>query len=283
MSGAVPFTKTKLPVEVWERVIDFCAEYAYIARAAPILRSCALTCRSWTLRSHYHLFYYITIKSEKSLTRFANVLRTSPQRAEYVRYLQAGSIPNPDRPLANRYPTLLPLKLAFKLPNLKALHLQCYPHDARDVLKLAVLKTVTQLTLTGCVFAKFNDFVRLVQAFGNLSELRLRTASDTISPSSYNPETLRTPTAKQVKLTMLTLHVSLIPKTFLTNFVNWILTTPTTTSITSLVIVSASPTWFNLPDHMNPVEALIAGLGPQLRSFSLRVENAAFRPVERST
>ncbi|KAK7691406.1 hypothetical protein QCA50_004805 [Cerrena zonata] len=256
----VPVIATSLPVEVWERVIDFCAEYSYIARDARILRSCALTCRSWAPRSHYHLFYYITIKSESSLLRLASIIRTSPTRAEYVRYLQAGSTFNVDQPLAHRYPALLPIKLAFRLHNLKGIHLQSYPPDSHDVSKLSAFKSVTQLTLTGCIFTTFNDFVKLVQAFGNLCDLRIRTTGDTKKLSSFNPEILRTPVAKQLKIKALTVHVSLISKAFFTNLVSWILTTPTITTLDKLSI-----------------QALISGLGGSLSQ--LGVENSRFRLI----
>lgn len=275
---------TSLPVEVWERVIDFCAEYSYIARDARILRSCALTCRSWAPRSHYHLFYYITIKSESSLLRLASIIRTSPTRAEYVRYLQAGSTFNVDQPLAHRYPALLPIKLAFRLHNLKGIHLQSYPPDSHDVSKLSAFKSVTQLTLTGCIFTTFNDFVKLVQAFGNLCDLRIRTTGDTKKLSSFNPEILRTPVAKQLKIKALTVYVSLISKAFFTNLVSWILTTPTITTLESLTIICNNMvTWFETPENKLSIQALISGLGGSLSQLVIRVENSRFRLITQSS
>ncbi|KZT63602.1 hypothetical protein DAEQUDRAFT_733652 [Daedalea quercina L-15889] len=70
-----------LPVEIWERVIDHLWEW-------PLwLSRCALVCRVWHVRSHFHLVSRTTLSNSQQTHRFAKLLKSHPELRRQVEWV----------------------------------------------------------------------------------------------------------------------------------------------------------------------------------------------------
>lgn len=115
----------KLPVEIWERVIDIRTEHGEKQWAPDVvadLASWSLVCRSWSHRCLYYLApstgMAITIASHDQLQAISKYLHHISYRAENI--MQVTIIGGgPDQPWISTFPPLLP-----KLPNLLTLKFQ---------------------------------------------------------------------------------------------------------------------------------------------------------------
>ncbi|KAH8077894.1 hypothetical protein BXZ70DRAFT_693068 [Cristinia sonorae] len=81
---------TRLPVEIWERIIDFCAHDSEVDLDSQSLYACALTCRDWLLRSRMHLYDVVNLLTADHFQRFLTVIRSNPTSGTFVRELSLG-------------------------------------------------------------------------------------------------------------------------------------------------------------------------------------------------
>ena len=82
----------KLPIEVWEHVIDMVASPRGIVSSLDSVRralcACRLVCRAWVPRCRLHLLKVLHIGSRDTLQSIASLLWTSPFHADQVRSLR---------------------------------------------------------------------------------------------------------------------------------------------------------------------------------------------------
>ena len=181
-----------LPVEVCENVIDML--YSLVLRDqleyTRTLRSCALVCKAWRVRSQRNLFYSVVLHSTEAVHKLASVLDTGPHLRDYVRevLLIGRTLHTTSSPLS-----LFPIMLYRKLPRLVRLitkhvtdeedwypttctnetakpstHLPLHP---RFPLFLSSFTTVTRLVLIDVTFVHFNEFLMMVNALPALRQL----------------------------------------------------------------------------------------------------------------
>lgn len=83
----MPRSRSKLPQEIWDVVID------YLWRHRHSLRACSLTCRSWTHRAQEHLHRSYSILCPRM--DLNSDIYSSPKVAQHVRHLRAVLLPAP--------------------------------------------------------------------------------------------------------------------------------------------------------------------------------------------
>ena len=97
----------RLPIEVCERIIDWVAaapEFDNLYKlyeddfALATLRSCSLTCRSWTPRTRLHLFRILRVRcspnTEGDINGVCSLLANNPALTSFVTTLIARPIPD---------------------------------------------------------------------------------------------------------------------------------------------------------------------------------------------
>lgn len=80
----------KLPLEVHERIIDFCAHDSFVDADIRTLHACALTCRGWVPRSRLHLYRYIRLPTERAFRHFLSTIRATPELGSFMCGLDLG-------------------------------------------------------------------------------------------------------------------------------------------------------------------------------------------------
>ena len=79
----------RLPVEIWERIIDlFAAELGTSSRSRQLLVPCALTCRAWLPRARHHLYQLVYISCTDGLDGIIQTLSHYPGLCDRVSILQ---------------------------------------------------------------------------------------------------------------------------------------------------------------------------------------------------
>ncbi|KAK7681767.1 hypothetical protein QCA50_015114 [Cerrena zonata] len=85
-----------LPIEVIERIIDFCSMRIYSTKTAvelledprKVLMACALSCRALLPRSRYNLFRHVELSGDAPSKALIHTLRTNKNCALNVRVLE---------------------------------------------------------------------------------------------------------------------------------------------------------------------------------------------------
>ena len=71
---------SRLPVELWETVVDSCCEPQVfdIHLSYPHWCACALTCRAWLPRSRFNILYEVQLRSERGVDLLVRALADNP-------------------------------------------------------------------------------------------------------------------------------------------------------------------------------------------------------------
>ena len=182
----------RLPVEVWENVIDmlyagFSSEQVQLSRA---LHSCALVCRAWRTRSQRNLFYSVVLQSTEAVFKLAAVLGNGPHLSDYVHEVLI--IAHTFHTTANTL-SLFPIALHGKLPKLRefvvqhvaagkkwdpttpdsktAKPLEHVPLHPRFPQFFSAFTAVNCLYINIITFRHFNDFLAIINALPALEDL----------------------------------------------------------------------------------------------------------------
>ncbi|GBE88104.1 hypothetical protein BKA93DRAFT_828435 [Sparassis latifolia] len=164
--------RSRLPLEVYDYIIDLSREESSDERNYTTLRSCALTCRAWLARSQYNLFHTVELNTREQLHAFSKLIDQSPRLATFVQEL---IIKHPDDNKPFRLMTIFPIVFARKLPRLRSLTLES-PYATPSVapfhriyfIAIHEFASITDLQLFHVEFRSFSDFARLVSNFPNL-------------------------------------------------------------------------------------------------------------------
>lgn len=183
-------TARHIPVEVCENIID--QLYAYFSLSNQVenvraLRSCALVCKDWRVRSQMRLFYSVVLREAAAVHRFAVALGTGPHLREYVHevILIGRRMQMTTSPLSH-----FPIVLHGKLPRLRTLHitqagdsedskpevsrpgtarrLRYVPLHPRFPLFLSAFTTITTISITSMKFQCFSDLAKIAIALPGL-------------------------------------------------------------------------------------------------------------------
>ena len=162
----------------------------YTEQAQITLRTCALVCSSWRVRSQRWIFYCVTFNDTAPLQRFVAVMEASPHLRDYVHQavFRGPGLYTVASPLS-----LFPVILQGNLPKLQQITIRCdiagedsylpsstsvaarrLPHivlHPRFTLYLSAFTSVTSLRLFDVTFQHYNDFARMVNSFPNLRML----------------------------------------------------------------------------------------------------------------
>ncbi|KAH8089872.1 hypothetical protein BXZ70DRAFT_1011349 [Cristinia sonorae] len=155
-------TACRLPVEVWEQIIDYVAgPLPDLWAVRENLFACALVCRAWVPRSFWWLFKTLTLKSalqlEYAVSRMANISGLS----QCVEFLVVLCLPSQDMSWVSLVPLYLP-----RLENLQKFILIQFDftkrsprfYDAYRLLKVEHLKVVDP------IYLRHNQITQLVVA-----------------------------------------------------------------------------------------------------------------------
>ena len=184
-----------IPTEVCENIID--KLYSQFTQDTfehiTALRSCALVCRDWRVRSQRMLFYLVQLFDSTSLHRLAVVLDAGQHLCDYVHYVElTGYHLHTTASIA----ALFPIVFAGKLPNLnrvEIVHLQeadeawfpkirtpdppkskslpYIPLHPRFPAFLAAFTTVSSLQLASITFRSLSEFARTLHGLPSLEKL----------------------------------------------------------------------------------------------------------------
>ncbi|RPD78455.1 hypothetical protein L226DRAFT_293250 [Lentinus tigrinus ALCF2SS1-7] len=82
---------SRLPIELWERIIDVGASCINRDDGTvvdyPTLRACALVCTAWLPRARYNIFYRVVLRTSAHVQRF---ISTTPATGCHVREIELG-------------------------------------------------------------------------------------------------------------------------------------------------------------------------------------------------
>ncbi|KAL4246472.1 hypothetical protein ABKN59_008206 [Abortiporus biennis] len=164
-----------LPVELWERIIDFIADDSSgyppgAQQRTQTLQACALTCPAWTHRSLYHLHDIVTFKTASSVKSF--LLKFPPPDIP-ARILTIDCYRDKQHPY---WVSSLPIRLKTALPLLRELSIKAFRFQnahTQFIPSLSLARVVTDLDLVAVTFTSANQFDRLISSFRMLSLLHL--------------------------------------------------------------------------------------------------------------
>ncbi|EPS99448.1 hypothetical protein FOMPIDRAFT_115409 [Fomitopsis schrenkii] len=164
----------KLPIEVWERVMD------HLWEDYPELLACSLVCTAWRPRSRFHLLSRALLQSRADVYRLSRNLKSLNGLRDQIHTL----IIRGDRTETTRKPIpylgTLATVLAGNPPHAEELGLwhACWRDIPDDTfLHLTTFVTVTKLTLAWVTFPNVLTFGRLVFALPSLETLACRDVS----------------------------------------------------------------------------------------------------------
>ncbi|CAL1695518.1 unnamed protein product [Somion occarium] len=163
-----------MPPELCDYTIDFLHD------DMPSLKSCSLTCRSWTPATRFHLFRSVDIHSQHACDGLYRLLRHSPYLGEMVRRLNISSL-TVDAVKADKTAvpfssvlTIVPPSLFGLLPNVKILDVSVLTIDQALCSQfIQNFTSVNELSLHGCFFASLKGFAEFVLSFPLLEALSL--------------------------------------------------------------------------------------------------------------
>lgn len=159
----------RLPVEVWEIVIDFaCSDDNY--RRYDTLRACALTCRAWLPRSRVNLFRRVRFRRPNQVNRLLHLISDYPVLADNVLELHVTPAETHKHgwfPFANA-------PLVQKLKNVRKLRLSEVQWNALPPTYYTFIgkyARVSSMELANVVFHSARDFLHLLWALPALERL----------------------------------------------------------------------------------------------------------------
>ncbi|KAI0783767.1 hypothetical protein C8Q75DRAFT_781926 [Abortiporus biennis] len=164
-----------LPVEIWERIIDYVANdaatyYTTHSWRTLTLKSCALTCRAWTYRSIYHLNHIVTFRDSPSVSRFK--ARFPP------RDLPCRQVVSKPRSMKKcSWVSSVPIQLNVALPLLTDLTLHHFDFNQAHtqlIPLLSLARSLESIFLADVRFASGNQFKRLIDSLRHVNQLVLR-------------------------------------------------------------------------------------------------------------
>lgn len=186
-----------LPIEIWERVIDFIPGLdeweAYSKEARDCLWSISLVCRAWVARCRVHLFEIVEPFNGSQAKALMDVIRSSPVVGQWIRVLkisppkelvdkaEPGDKPETTAKIPKHPPSyhnwiyeLLTVLPPF-LTKLRELQLSNLPtlHPSFIHLASRFSTTVNSLTLINLQNQSFAEIIRLVNRFPHLQRLEL--------------------------------------------------------------------------------------------------------------
>ncbi len=184
------FPDPRLPPELCDLVVDFVSELnmddpqgTFLHNVSKLRReallACALTCRSWRVRSLSHLYAHILLYTREDLDRLSAFFRARSTLATYVRTLTASTTPMDNSNFIGpcvEWTHLVPLSLSSILSNLDTLSLgNCdwnalHPSFFMFASKFA---TVTKLDLGMINLRTSRELVEFISSFHSLSYLTL--------------------------------------------------------------------------------------------------------------
>ncbi|KAI0672510.1 hypothetical protein C8Q78DRAFT_1027674, partial [Trametes maxima] len=170
-------TNVRFPQEICDKFID-CSR-----GDMDTLRQCALTCRSWFVRSRYHLYRTAVLGQHSQLSKFVRILRSkpSPDIPTLVEELVLALEPETPTTFVDSACVIL----ARRLPRLHRITLvrqrMSYPStqpavrlSIRTTCCIATFATVTRVAFVDLVLASFNEVIRVITGLPNLSVLECR-------------------------------------------------------------------------------------------------------------
>lgn len=180
-----------LPVEIWERVID------YLWTDAAALAACALVCKSWNARCRYHLVTAVDLVDRQRTQWLFRLLTEDPGlRPMVVHVALYGSF---RRGLTTQGPvphfTTFASLLARKLPALRILDIRhaeihAAPMHRLTFVHLSSFGSITTLYLCRVAFSSKPVCARLLCALRSLAQLACEDVdfrSSTVNPAVLPP------------------------------------------------------------------------------------------------
>lgn len=165
------------PIEIYERIIDFCAHAANFPNA---LRDCrlalsawALTCKALLNRVRFHLWREIRLRDEKEVNALTQTLRRNSHLSTFIRSLDVWDD--------------APASMFIALMNAKVKHLR-YVHlsGERPLRHKLFFQTIFQFKSVTMLWISFriqaHQFMRLLCCFPKLLFLRLEGQQDCYAP-----------------------------------------------------------------------------------------------------
>lgn len=169
--------QSTFPVEIYERIIDFCAHPANFPNA---LRDCRLALRTWALtckallrRVRFHLWREIKLRDEKEVNALTQTLRRNCHLSTFIQFLDVWMD--------------APASMFITLVNAKMRHLQ-YMHISgeRPLRHKLFFQTMFQFKMVTMLWISFriqaHQFMRLLCCFPNLLLLKLDGEQDCYAP-----------------------------------------------------------------------------------------------------
>lgn len=170
-----------LPVEVWERTIDFCAHTAYLNNDRHTLHACILTCRGWLPTSRYHLYHSVDLRTEEHFRRFLHTITSNPELGAFVRELDVGEgegTQASSKASPSNWMFQVPLLLLPLLAHLHSIFFWGMPTWNRaahlHLSQFLSYHTITDFYLLCCKFASCQDLARFLSWLPSLTHLDLK-------------------------------------------------------------------------------------------------------------
>jgi len=233
-----------LPIELWERVIDFLAFddiYSHTHSGNAVYKNlitCALTCRSWKFRCRFHLLYDRKLSGPHHVKSTVSMLREEPAdtplTCHFKRLLVNPSCADGVGPPPSSWVSCIPVRLTKYMILLDKLHLSGIDLQTMHpsfISALSFSKSVTQLVLTECKFLTITILVRLVQSFPRLASLVLKSLQ--VQPEQSWPVGYRIKAS-----TLQTLVIGSLPPSAYCPIITWLSSTAS-----KLVSVHLEPCW----------------------------------------
>ncbi|KAI0922773.1 hypothetical protein AcW1_002660 [Taiwanofungus camphoratus] len=167
-------SRSVLPIEVWEDIIDHVASAMWWRRHT--LLACALTCHAWYPRSLVNLVRRVVLSRRSQLNGFSKLITSKPCLGDHIEEIYVDSV-DPQRDAASVLASF-PAQLARRARRVERLQFGnvdwCLaPLHPKYFYVLAEFASVTQLRLVATKFHSLGQFGRLICSLPNLSILRM--------------------------------------------------------------------------------------------------------------
>ena len=174
--------RPRLPIEIWEHVIDFIdvlTPRRFNSLRLRTLVSCCLTCRAWLPRARFHLFHAIPLRllpGKQNVTRFLDGLRFNPSNSTLIRWMMFDGAAAESRRGAGL--SLIACQFPAPLPNLRSITFAGV--DIRHLPKqfyrfLPQFDNAQLLVLEASFFSSHDQIYRVLKPFKNLVTLTVQT------------------------------------------------------------------------------------------------------------
>lgn len=246
-----------LPMEISEQIIDTLWD------DRESLLACALTCRSWLLRSRCHLFHIIHIRKAQHLRVFSRMLLSAPHIVDLARELHVYHALDPAYTCTL---SLFATMLAGRLSHIQHLRLERdysvgprpLPLPGRFFSALSGFGSVTKLSLYMLQFSTFADLRKLICALPNISDLRcIYLTWTTMGP--VQPQAQREDRTHRPRFT--SLHLDM--RVEMATLADWLLSDTILTGLDKLVLS------FVDIENVERLDRMTHAAGRSLRHFSV--------------